>query len=102
MDRLCVLIRRVASDERLKPTHISLYFALCHWWITNSFKQCYNVSRRRLMKSSRIHSKSTYHKTIAELVDMGYITYCPSFHPKEGSIVTLIKPNEPKMKDNHE
>ena len=42
------------------------------------------------MKFSRIHSKSTYHKAISELVDMGYILYRPSYHPMEGSKVTLL------------
>ena|SRR5687768_7667672 len=89
-DQLSDFISRVASDERLKPTHISLYVALCHSWIINRFKQRYNVSRKRLMRQSRIQSKSTYHKAISELVDMGYISYRPSYHPKEGSKVTLL------------
>ena len=89
-DRLSNLISRVASDERLKPTHISLYIALCHAWIANRFQQCYNVSRRQLMRLSRIQSKSTYHKAISELVDMGYINYRPSYHPREGSEITLL------------
>jgi hypothetical protein len=42
------------------------------------------------MKLSRIQSKSTYHKAISELVDLGYISYRPSFHPKEGSEITLL------------
>jgi hypothetical protein len=90
LDQLGRLISSVASDERLKPIHISLYVALCHTWITNRFQQCYNVSRRELMKLSRIQSKSTYHKAISELVNMGYISYRPSYHPKEGSEVTLL------------
>ena len=90
LDQLSDFIGRAASDERLKPTHISLYFALCHAWIVNRFQQCYNVSRRQLMRLSRIQSKSTYHKAISELVDMGYISYRPSYHPKEGSKVTLL------------
>jgi hypothetical protein len=90
LDQLSDFISRLASDERLKPTHISLYVALCHAWTTSRFQQCYNVSRRQLMRLSRIQSNSTYHKAISELVDMGYITYRPSYHPKEGSEVTLL------------
>lgn len=89
-DRLSYFISRVASDERLKPTHISLYVALCHGWIANRFQRRYNVSRRQLMKLSHIHSKSTYHKAISELVDMGYIRYHPSYHPTKGSKVSLL------------
>jgi hypothetical protein len=88
--RLSNLISRAASDERLKPTHISLYFALCHAWIINRFQQSYNVSRSKLMILSRIQSKTTYHKTISELASMGYIRYAPSYHPIEGSKVSLL------------
>jgi len=83
-------ISSVASDERLKPTHVSLYVALCHAWITSRFQQCYNVSRRQLMMLSRIRSKTTYHKTISELIEMGYISYRPSYHPVKGSSVSLL------------
>lgn len=90
LDRLSDFISRVASDERLKPTHVALYVALCHSWIANHFQNRYSVSRRKMMRLSRIQSKSTYHKAISELVDMGYISYHPSYHPKEGSKVTLL------------
>jgi hypothetical protein len=90
LNQLSDFISRVASDERLKPIHISLYVALCHAWIMSRFQQCYNVSRRQLMKLSRIQSKSTYHKAISELVEMGYISYRPSYHPKEGSEIKLL------------
>jgi hypothetical protein len=94
IDQLSGLISRVALDERLKPTHISLYVALCHAWILNRFQHCYSVSRRQLMRFSRIQSKSTYHKTISELISMGYIHYRPSYHPVEGSKVSLLDQTE--------
>jgi len=90
LQQLSDLINRVVSDNRLKPTHISLYFALCHTWIMNRFQECYNVSRRQLMSLSRIRSKATYHKTIKELTNLGYIQYRPSYHPRKGSNVTLL------------
>lgn len=90
LDQLSDFISRIASDERLKPTHVALYVALCHSWIVNRFQNCYSVSRRKIMRLSRIQSKSTYHKTILELVELGYISYHPSYHPKEGSKITLL------------
>lgn len=97
-ERLSYFISRVASDERLKPTHISLYVALCHTWIMNRFQQGYNVSRSKLMMLSRIQSKTTYHKTISELVSMGYIRYRPSYHPITGSEVSLLGDSERKRR----
>jgi hypothetical protein len=99
-DRLSYFISRVASDERLKPTHISLYVALCHAWIMNRFHQGYNVSRSRLMMLSRIQSRTTYHKTISELASMGYIRYQPSYHPREGSKVSLLADSGRKGRDH--
>ena len=90
LDRLSGYINRVASDERLRPTHISLYFALCHSWIVNKFQRRYHVSRRQLMMSSRIRSRATYHKTMTELKVLGYVKYRPSYHPVEGSEVSLL------------
>jgi hypothetical protein len=89
-EQLSNFISRVASDRRLRPTHISLYVALCHTWIINRFQKCYHVSRRQLMLLSGIQSKTTYHKTIAELIDMDYLQYRPSYHPRQGSKVSLV------------
>jgi hypothetical protein len=96
-ERLSYLISRVASDERLKPSHISLYVALCHAWIMNRFQQGYNVSRSKLMVLSRIQSKTTYHKTISDLARMGYIRYHPSYHPIAGSKVSLLSQDDQKV-----
>jgi hypothetical protein len=90
LDQLERFISNIASDERLRPTHVSLYVALCHAWIASRFQQCYNVSRRQLMMLCRIRSNTTYHKTISELIEMGYISYRPSYHPVKGSSVTLL------------
>jgi hypothetical protein len=99
-DRLSYFISRAASDERLRPTHISLYVALCHAWIMSRFQQGYNVSRRKLMMLSRIQSKTTYHKTVSELVSMGYIRYYPSYHPIAGSKVNLLGDFDPECRDD--
>ena len=42
------------------------------------------------MISSRIRSRATYHKTMTELKDLGYVRYRPSYHPVEGSEVSLL------------
>ena len=90
LDRLTGLINRAASDERLRPTHISLYFALCHSWIVNKFQRRYHISRRQLMMLSGIRSPTTYHKAMCQLKALGYVKYRPSYHPVEGSEVSLV------------
>lgn len=91
LKELSISINRVALDPRLKPSHISLYVALCNAWIVSHFQMRYNVSRRRLMETSRIQSKTTYHKMIRDLQKFGYVHYEPSYHPMRGSQVSLVK-----------
>lgn len=89
LQQLTKYINSVASDVRLKPTHIALYVALCQAWIVNNFKNTFHVSRRRLMHAAHIQSIVTYHKVINDLKVYGYLYYQPSSHPVKGSVVSL-------------
>lgn len=80
---------RIASEETIYPTHISLYLALFQSWNVNRFKNPIAISRDEMMKTSRIASKATYHKCIKELQNMGFIDYLPSYNPYSGSEVIL-------------
>ena len=80
---------RIASEETIYPTHISLYIALFQSWNINRFKNPITISREEMMKASRIASKATYHKCIKELQSMGFIEYLPSYNPYSGSEVIL-------------
>ncbi|WP_445737616.1 transcriptional regulator [Mariniflexile sp.] len=80
---------RIASEETIYPTHISLYLALFQSWNINRFKNPISISRDEMMKASRIASKATYHKCIKELQNMGFIDYLPSYNPYSGSEVII-------------
>ena len=88
-EQLSFFISRVASDVRLRPTHTSLYLALCHAWSTSQFAEAFHVSRRQLMCAAHIRSIATYHKVIGDLQAFGYLDYWPSYHPVKGSRVRL-------------
>jgi hypothetical protein len=90
LKQLSCFINRVASDVRLKPTHTSLYLALCNSWIGSRFSETFQVSRRKLMRAAHIQSIVTYHKVISELQAFGYLHYLPSYHPMKGSAVSLM------------
>ena len=92
LEQLSCFINRVASDVRLKPTHTSLYLALCHVWTTSQFENVFDVSRRQLMFAAHIRSIATYHKVIRDLREFGYLDYWPSYHPVKGSRVRLKVP----------
>lgn len=80
---------KIQQDERLNPTHISLYLALFQFWNINHFQNPISISRNEMMRLSKISAFGTYHKCIKELQQFGYIEYIPSFNPYKGSLVNL-------------
>lgn len=81
---------KVSKDDRLNPTHISLYVSLFQFWNACRFHNPISISRNEAMKVSKICSKATYHKCIRELNDYGYLKYMPSYNPFKGSLVYLF------------
>ena len=80
----------VKNDHRICTTHISLYMALYHFYILNSFTNPVPITRRTLMDLAKINGLATYHKCIRELHDFGYIQYTPSYNPATNSHVQLL------------
>lgn len=81
----------IAEDDRITVTHIALYMALFECWHQQQFLLPFRVSRRLLMKMTKIRGKNTYHTHLRELVEFGYINYEPSYHPKQASKVWMLK-----------
>ncbi|WP_339714649.1 hypothetical protein [uncultured Kriegella sp.] len=76
-------------DDRLNPTHISLYMALFQEWNSSRFAEEFYVNRRDLMLASKIGSKSTYHRCVTELDSWNYLFYFPSKNPYKGSKIKM-------------
>ncbi len=76
-------------DDRLNPTHISLYMALFQEWNSSRFAEEFYVNRRDLMLASKIGSKSTYHRCVTDLDSWGYLSYFPSNNPYKGSKIKM-------------
>ncbi len=76
-------------DDRLNPTHISLYMALFQEWNSSRFAPDFFVNRRDLMNASKIGSKSTYHRCITDLNAWSYLEYFPSNNPYKGSKIKM-------------
>lgn len=76
-------------DDRLNPTHISLYMALFQEWNSSRFAVGFYVNRRDLMMASKIGSKSTYHRCITDLDTWRYLSYFPSNNPYKGSKIKM-------------
>lgn len=79
-----------SKDNRLNPTHISLYVALFQLWNMNFFKDEFYINREEVMEYSKIGSKSTYHRCIKELSHWKYILYLPSHNPFKGSSIKMF------------
>jgi len=81
----------VREDHRVGPTHISLYMALFQLYHLNAFQNPVIITRSLVMDVAKISGLATYHKCIRELHNYGYIQYVPSFNPRVGSKVWLVK-----------
>ena len=88
--QLSGFFQRVGTDDRLNPTHVSLYMAIFQFWNAERFQNPVSISRQELMRISKISAKATYHKCIKDLHTFGYIQYLPSFNPFKGSLVYLF------------
>lgn len=87
---LAGFFEKVADDDRLNPTHISMYVSIFQLWNANRFKNPISISRNMVMKICKISSTATYHKCIKELHEYGYLEYAPSYNPYRGSLVFLF------------
>ena len=86
---LSAFYEKVASDNRLFPSHISLYLALFQYWNLNHFHNPVSISRKEVMQLCKIGSLNTYHKCLHDLHSWGYISYEPSHNQFIGSFVSL-------------
>src|SRR5664279_1520198 len=84
---LSVFYDAIKNDNRIGPTHISLYMALFQLHNLNRFDSPVNITRASLMDTAKICGLATYHKCIKDLHAFGYIQYVPSFNPAIGSKV---------------
>lgn len=89
MPSLTQFLIPISQDKRLHPSHICLYISLFSLWERSRFSIPFRISRRQLMKLSKIRSTATYHKCIRELVSLGYIDYVPSYDHFRGSQITI-------------
>jgi hypothetical protein len=84
---LTIFFSGIQHDEWITPFHVSIYIALFENWNLNQFQNPISISRRKIMKMSKVTAYATYHKCMRELVAGGYISYIPSYHPVVGSLV---------------
>lgn len=84
------VLDQFAKDNRLNPSHISLYMALFRIWNDYHFKPVFYINRSEVMDISKLGSKTTYHRCIRELSHWKYLLYEPSHNPFRGSKIRMF------------
>ena len=79
----------IRDDCRISPVHISLFMAVVQHWNDNNRKNPICVFSKDLMRLAKISGVATYHKSIKELHEYGYIIYEPSFNQFCGSLIYI-------------
>ena len=91
---------RVVEDDRLYPSHISMYVSLFQLWSSNHFQNSFRICREEVMKLSKIKSIATYHKCIRELCEAGFIIYLPNYDSYKGSLIEIKDFESRKVEKN--
>jgi len=74
--------KAIEDDPRVNSRHVSLYVSLFQFWINKDAANPLELFSKEVMGLCKISASSTYHKTIKELHEFGYINYDPSFKSK--------------------
>jgi hypothetical protein len=82
----------IRDDNRIGPTHISLFMAIVYYWVKNDCKNPVCIFSRDLMQLAKISGLSTYYKSVGQLNNYKYIRYEPSKNHFSGSLF-YIKSN---------
>lgn len=89
-NKIINFFENVIKDQRMVPSHISLYVSLFQLWSMQKYNSPFRVTRKEVMKLGKIKSFATYHKCIKELHDAGFIIYSPNYNSFEGSSIKII------------
>ncbi len=80
----------IDKDPRISITHIGLYAALLQCWSEHHYENPVHVFSYEIMKIAKISASTTYHKSIRDLSNYGYIKYEPSYKRNKGSKIFVI------------
>jgi hypothetical protein len=89
MPELAGFFAGIREDPRINPVHISLYMAIMQHWNKNNCKSPICVFSWELMQLAKISGVATYHRSIKELHEYGYIKYEPSYNHFMGSLIYI-------------
>nr|WP_067055089.1 hypothetical protein [Mucilaginibacter sp. L294] len=85
--------KRAQKDQRLLPSHLAVFTAICMLFEVNVAENAIKITRKKVMEIAKIRSKSTYHRCISDLAEFEYIVYQPSYDHYSGTYV-FFPPNK--------
>jgi hypothetical protein len=88
-DLFAEFFEAIADDPRIGPTHISLYMALLYHAALTGQRNTVFITSARVMPTAKMKSVATYHRTIRQLNEYGYVMYEPSHDKYAGSVINL-------------
>lgn len=80
----------VSNNPKITIWHLTILIAVAKLGLNQKSAQSIVITRKLLMKHSKIKSIPTYHKYIKELVKLGIIHYAPSYHPSGKSLIQIL------------
>ncbi|RWU08123.1 hypothetical protein [Pedobacter chitinilyticus] len=95
---LSIFLMDAGTDPRIAPIHISLYAALLFILEREGGEQPIIFKRAELMAISRIGGFNTYHRTLNDLIERGYIRYQPRFD-RRGNLAFLVGKKHRSLND---
>ena len=82
-------MQKARGDARIGPPHFSLYMALLCYWYEKKGEVPLYIYSYELMPLCKLAGPATYHRSIRQLHEYGYIKYVPSNNHFLGSLVYL-------------
>ena len=84
-------LEKAMHDQRIGPSHISLYLGIFQRWVAQNFPMKMPIVKTDLMRLSKLNGRATYYRIIRELHEFGYIEYFPGFGKVEPSQVKMTQ-----------
>ncbi|MEI9955112.1 MAG: hypothetical protein WDM90_02075 [Ferruginibacter sp.] len=86
-DLLIQFMAAAREDARIGVTHIGVYVSLLTLWHIRNRETPLPVFSHEAMPYCKLLGPATYHRTIRQLAEYGYIRYVPSYNHLLGSLV---------------
>ena len=80
---------KAKADPNLDKSHLAVYIALLERWSEQGCSQRFHMFAKDGARAARV-SIRTYYQCVADLSELGYIRYQPSFRNDLGSLIFFL------------